>query len=329
MGTTMDSLGRILGTLLSALGTLVGVGGELGSVILPPLASVLHVLADVLQVVAPILPGVALGFAAWKVAALIAPMLGTLAGQLDTIGIKALMAVDNLALTPAAGAAAATGFGLAADGARGLEAAMGPIMWILAGIGLVIPTLITAFGSQDKAQDAVKKSADAMRQALQASKGAIDDNVRAVAAKTAQDAGILAMAPKWGVAGSTIVNAMLGQKDALQQVRLAAEAYNASQAAQSQAAYKNADGSYQSALAAGTLTEKTDDNTRASKDAFQAILANIGITSDEIDAQHQLKDALDGSGPATRTNAERLQGLATPRASPTPRSTWSRVRSTH
>ncbi|MCU1614711.1 MAG: hypothetical protein JWO98_2251, partial [Frankiales bacterium] len=50
MGTVLSSLGGILDALLTGLGSLVSAGGELGSVVLPPLAVALQALASVLQV---------------------------------------------------------------------------------------------------------------------------------------------------------------------------------------------------------------------------------------------------------------------------------------
>jgi hypothetical protein len=317
LGTTLSSLGDALGAVVAALGPLLSAGAELGSLIMPPLAAVLQVLASVLQVIEPILPGIALGFLAWKAAAIIAPLLGTLAGQLDTLGIKALIAADNMVISAASADVAAAGFGGLATAARGAEAAMGPIGWVLLAVGAAVPFLISKLSDQDGMQKKVKASADSMRQALQQSKGAIDDTVRATAAKQAQDDGLLAMAPKWGVATSTIVDALLGNKDAMDQVTAAQKRYENGLSSQSQAAYQHVQDLQNSgqattaaAMAAGTLSNKNDDLIRSSQEAGSAIGTLAGTTADEVKNQEELAAAIGGSADAAQRNAERLQGLA-------------------
>jgi hypothetical protein len=66
-GTALAAIGDIVGNLLPVLGEFLGAGVELASTVLPPLASVLGVVADLLKDLEPILPGVAAGFAAFKI----------------------------------------------------------------------------------------------------------------------------------------------------------------------------------------------------------------------------------------------------------------------
>jgi hypothetical protein len=306
MGTTLTALGDTLDALFRVLGEVTGAGSELGMVVLPALATVLHVLADVLGVISPLLPGIVLGFLAWKAAGAIAPLLGSLAGQLDTVGIKALMAADNLTLSKAAGAAAAAGFGAAATGARGLEAAMGPIGWIIAGVSLLVPLLM----GQSEADKKVESATQAMTQALQQSKGAIDDNVRASAALQAQTLGLFDAAAKWGVSQTDVMNALLGVPGAMDKVNSAAANYEAGLRGVDQAAYKNADGSYQQAYALGIHNQATDDAIRKS-DAWQSALTGLaGNTEVQIGKQQELAAVLAGSADAEEINARRLQAIA-------------------
>jgi hypothetical protein len=306
MGTVLSSLGSILDALLSSLGSLAAAGSDLGSMILPPLATVLGAIAGILQVLEPILPGLAIAFAAWKIAGIIAPLMSRMAGALDTIGIKALIAADGMLISSASAGVAAKTFGGAATAARGLEAALGPIGWIAAAVGLLIPL----FMGQDDAQKQVTDSAAAMTAALQQSHGVIDENVRSQAAAQAQANGLLDWAKTIGVAYSTVVDALLGVPGAMDDVTAASDAYNAAQAASGQAGYKNADGSYASALAAGKNSQATEKATEANN-KHRAALADVAQSvQDEITNQQVLAAAIGGSSDATELNKQRLQDLA-------------------
>jgi hypothetical protein len=91
-GSAFDSLGQIVGNLLPTIGELLGHGVELAEIVLPPVASALGVVSAVASGLGPILPAVALGFAAFRVAGVVAPMIATFAQQLaftSLIGGKA------------------------------------------------------------------------------------------------------------------------------------------------------------------------------------------------------------------------------------------------
>jgi hypothetical protein len=303
MGSTLASLGDIIGTLLSALGTLASEGAELGQAVLPALATVLGVLNTVLQAIAPVLPSIALGFAGWKVAGLLAPMLGSLATSLEDVGAKAMVSVAGMTGIEGAGIAAGTGFEVAANGARGLEAAMGPIGWVLLAIGLAVPALVSAFHSEDATQKQVKASAEAMTQALQQSKGAIDDNVRATAALQAQKNGLFDWAQKWGVSTSTVVDAMLGQQGAMETVASGAHAYADAQSRAADANLYSTDGTFE--LAGGYQKQA------AASDAALGSLTNLaGGVKGEIANQNALTTAINGSLTPAQVNAQRLQAIA-------------------
>jgi hypothetical protein len=303
MGSTLASLGDIIGTLLSALGTLASEGAELGQAVLPALATVLGVLNTVLQAIAPVLPSIALGFAGWKVAGLLAPMLGSLATSLEDVGAKAMVSVAGMTGIEGAGIAAGTGFEVAATGARGLEAAMGPIGWVLLAIGLAVPALVSAFHSEDATQKQVKASAEAMTQALQQSKGAIDDNVRATAALQAQKNGLFDWAQKWGVSTSTVVDAMLGQQGAMETVASGAHAYADAQSRAADANLYSTDGTFE--LAGGYQKQA------AASDAALGSLTNLaGGVKGEIANQNALTTAINGSLTPAQVNAQRLQAIA-------------------
>jgi hypothetical protein len=303
LATTLSSLGTILQNLFRALGTVASAGAELGSIVLPPLAAALGVVADVLEAIGPLLPGLILGFAALKVAGLLAPMFASLAASLETTGASAMVSVAGLTGIEGAGIAAGTGFEVAAAGARGLEAAMGPIGWIIAGISLVIPALVGGYDDVDAGQQAVTSSAEGMTSALEESKGAITDYVRAAAAKYAQDQGLLAMAPAWGVTTSQIVDALTGNEDALAAVTAGAEAYSAAQTAAGDAADTAGQGILGAAGSYYTAAIGSDA-------LLEALQKRAGQTETDVHNQQELAAALAGSGAAADDNATRLQALS-------------------
>jgi hypothetical protein len=140
--------------------------------------------------------------------------------------------------------------------------------------------------------------------------------VRATAAKQAQDDGLLDMAPKWGVATSTIVDALLGNKDAMDQVTAAQKRYENGLSSQSQAAYQHVQDLQNSgqattaaAMAAGTLANERR-LIRSRRRPARAIGTLAGTTAEEIKNQQELAAAIGGSADAAQRNAERLQGLA-------------------
>jgi len=302
-GVALGALGHALDSVLTSLGTLMGAGAELGSQVLPVLASALGALATVLQAISPILPGIVLGFAAFKVVGAITPMLGTLATKLETTGVNAALAAGEFVAMEGAGISAGIGMEAAAAGARGLQAAMGPIGWAMAAISLVVPALISHFGNQTASQDATKASAEALTQALQQSKGAIDENVRATAAMQAQKDGLFTWASTWQVSSSTVVDAILGNKDAMAQVQAAAEAYSGVQS-------KNIDLNNASAGGNVALNATYAGLAKGSDAALASIQGLAGTTATEVGNQAQLKAAMDGAADAAQANATRLQGLS-------------------
>jgi hypothetical protein len=159
MGTVLTSLGSILDSLFDTLGTVISAGAELGSTVLPPLAGALRVLADVLGALEPILPEPRPGVRGVEGRRPAGPDVrhpGDQAGDRRRLGHGVGGRLTGL---EAAGLAAGTGFEAAATGARGLEAAMGPIGWIIAGISLVIPLFTRSLGDQDAGQKRVTSSA--------------------------------------------------------------------------------------------------------------------------------------------------------------------------
>jgi hypothetical protein len=81
-GTAFTALGDTVGSLLPILGELLGQGVELAAAVLPTVAAAMGTVADVAGTLGPLLPAIAMGFAAFKIAGVVAPMVATLAQQL-------------------------------------------------------------------------------------------------------------------------------------------------------------------------------------------------------------------------------------------------------
>jgi cell wall-associated NlpC family hydrolase len=117
----------------------------------------------------------------------------------------------------------ATSIGLATTSIGGFRAAAGGLLGLLGGpVGLAIAGVAVAIGfltsqteDNSEATDQAARSQGELAQALEQSKGAIDANVRAAAAKEAADKGILDVADQLGIPLSLVTDAILGQGDAL------------------------------------------------------------------------------------------------------------------
>lgn len=302
-GIVLSSLGAALRELLTTLGTVAGQGAELGATVLPVLVDALRALNTVVSALAPELPGIALAFASWKIADTLGNGLGALANGLENIGSKAMVWTAAATGSQAAGEAMGTGFGLAADGARGLESAMGPLGLALAAVSLALPLLNRLMSQNDQYEKTVTSSVKDLNSALQQTNGVIDDTVRKQAALAAQKDGLLEYAQKWGVSSSTIVSAILGQNDAYTKVQGSAQAYAGSLRTQANASTNFTQAGEQQVV---NLKNQAD----ASDNVFGSLTKLKGGTDSTIANIQQLAAAMGGSSTATNDNSIRLQGLA-------------------
>jgi hypothetical protein len=85
-------------------------------------------------------------------------------------------------------------------------------------VGIAVAAFSMILSHNAEASEEAKQKQEAYADALRASKGAIDDNVRAVAAKALEEEGALQIAEQLGISLSTVTSATLGQKDALAQL---------------------------------------------------------------------------------------------------------------
>lgn len=110
------------------------------------------------------------------------------------------------------------GLGLAASGALLGFAAGGPIgAAVGAGTGALVGLGKALFGAKVGAVELKKETVD-FRQALEATNGAIDDNIRKLVLKSLQEEGLVDQARRLGIATSTLIDAALGQDKAVNKV---------------------------------------------------------------------------------------------------------------
>jgi hypothetical protein len=146
------------------------------------------------------------------------------------------------------------------------------------GIALGIATFaIGVFGSK---QGEAARRTDDLAAALRASKGAIDDNVRSVAAKNLQESGALDNAKKIGISLSELTDAYLGQGKAADKVKEFLRGYEDQLIAQGVPLQENA-----------ADTKKLVDEMEAKAAAARALLSLLDEESPKN--QQAIRDALD------------------------------------
>lgn len=150
----------------------------------------------------------------------IALLKGPVGGALETIGLKAMYARDALMSRG----------GLAKAGSSLVGAFGGP--WVLAIAGAVTGlTLLTEWlGRSSVSTEQAAAYQDRLTDALEESNGALDENVRAIAAREAAeteigDGNLLTVSRELGIELPRVTDALLGNKDAYDQIEGAADAY--------------------------------------------------------------------------------------------------------
>lgn len=197
---TFPQVTAALGSLVQAAISLVSALAPLGTVML----NLITVAAGLIQwftsfgpVLSIVAGGALAAFGAFKLWALIGPILAAVAAKVYT-------ATDSV-----------VALGIAID------ATSGPIGWVVAGIGALVAVLgISAAASQSNTQ-----ATDAYTSALQQSNGALDENIRKQVAKNLSDAGLLTTAKQYHLQLSTVTDAVLGNKAAMDQVEAATNKY--------------------------------------------------------------------------------------------------------
>ena len=201
-----------LGELL--VGPMTGLVGLLTDALIPAFEFTIGVVGDAVEMFTD-LPGpvqVAIG-----ALAAVALLKGPMSSFATTVATK----IGDLV----------TGIGSATTSVGGFRTAAGGLMGFFGGPwGLAVAGAVTGlsllssgmFSSREATEEAQAAQRD-FAAALRESRGAIDDNVRAAAAKAAQDAGLLDLADDMGISLALVTDAVLGNRDAYDElmVRLA------------------------------------------------------------------------------------------------------------
>jgi TP901 family phage tail tape measure protein len=204
-----------------AQNTITDAAIDIGGTFLPALASAASVVADLARGF-QMLPG--------PVKAIVT-VLGAAAGGLTLVGGAAIIAVPKLVAfrTTMTTLASSSTTAVSTIGRFGTIMA-GP--WGLAiGAGItVLGGLIAALGATGGASEDAASYTDDLTGALKESNGAINDNIRALAAQKAADTAIgdsnlLAVAKAAGISLPTVTDALLGNRHALDEVNGALDAY--------------------------------------------------------------------------------------------------------
>lgn len=159
---------------------------------------VLNVLSGILGVVGPIATqlGGVLGVVISVAGAF--RLLNTVTGTLQTVGAGVADFASKL--------------GAAGENAGGAKSKFGVLTSFIGGpLGIALGVGAVAFGLFGQKQAEAATRATDLASALRASKGAIDGNVRSVAAKNLQDMGALTLAKSLGISLSDVTDAYLGQ----------------------------------------------------------------------------------------------------------------------
>jgi hypothetical protein len=198
--TTFPLVTRTLGDLVSGVVQLVEALSPVGTVVL----SIIDVVAQ---------------FVGWLGS--FGPALGVVAGAAAAAfaAFKLWEAVGPILSAVTTAAEAATG-GVTALGIA-MDAASGPIGWVIAGIA----ALTAAVGIGVAATQQNTQATYDYASALQQSNGALDDNIRKQVAKNLSDAGLLQTAKEYHLQLSTVTDAVLDNTDAMKKVNDAAQKY--------------------------------------------------------------------------------------------------------
>lgn len=195
--------------------------------------------------------------------------------------------------------------GLATGGIASLSGAMGgPLGLAVAGLSIGLPLLSSLFGdNEDEANKAARANSN-LAKALEESEGVINENVRAAAALDAQEKGLLDAADQAGIARSRVTDALLGNRDAYDEVRGALGAFMEEE---------TRGGGKTGARVAPQLTE-AGRAASAARDELDQLIPTVEETRAQqeqlADATEESTTAQDGMTEATDTGAKSAEEQA-------------------
>lgn len=260
--TTGRGLEAVIGTASTALGTLGNIAGSASSAISADLLAITPAVNVALQAIdklsSPETVGAAAGaFAAWKLGSPIQSGLQSISNGFTNVAVKAVESGGLIGKTAGAAEGAASGFGKMADvmgGPWGIA--------IGAGIGL-LSGLAGSLMSASHATDAVTLSQQNLTDAVSKDSGAAGQNTAALVAQTLASSGLSDAASQAGVSTTTWTEAVLGNKDAQQQVVDAVNKTNQAQQQQQLTTDENA-------RSAGKFSGELQDATTSAQAAAVA-----------------------------------------------------------
>ena len=290
-----------LGSLVMAVGNIVSAASPLGGVVLEALELVATAIASidpsVLQAVAVVAGSAYTAFVAYRALSGLPALFQSIAGGASSMG---------------------AGFGAAATGAQRFQAAMG-----LVGLAVGAASAIySAFASRN--QEVATATAN-YTDALIQSNGAIDENVRLTALKKAQDDGAIEQGKMLGLSTNDVVDAYLGQADALAKIDPAYAAATKTQLAKVNAdqadastmsdlmvahlELKNKVGDSNTALTdAKTKAQQHAEVTGAASRAQQDYARSVYTATDYVNEQKAALDAWKSAVESAITNTLSLEG---------------------
>ncbi|WP_100499687.1 phage tail tape measure protein [Geodermatophilus chilensis] len=203
-------------------------------------------------------------------------------------------------------AAAVLGWSLANEGAvsstgrlRGAAAGLlgvfgGPWGLAIAGVVTGVSLLASVLGDSSDSSDDAASSADNLTAALEQTKGAIDDTVRAAAAKDLVDNGLNDWARRLGIDVTVMTDAILGVPGALDEVNGAFDTYIG--------------GQRQDIVdATGAINAGFTDQGIAARDARAAFGELAGATGETVTKQQEIAAATAATGDAMNTSLAQTQ----------------------
>jgi hypothetical protein len=202
--TQLPVVEHTLAQVAEAAGKIVAALAPLGSASLSSIGLLARAINEIpmstLQVLAPTIVAAVVAFKGFNAASEAATKLQKFASGLDSAGAVSGKLGGLL--------------GVASSGLRGLGIAGLVAVPIIGG-------LVSILGRQQAAQAAARAEVDSYTQALLASNGAIDANVKQMIAKNLSDKGAFDAASRLGISQKTLTDALLGSESALARVNSA------------------------------------------------------------------------------------------------------------
>lgn len=218
---------------------------------------------------------------------------GPLKDTFDDLALKALYLGDNITGT-AAKFSTLRGAGSSLIGLLG-----GPWGIAVTGATLGLGFLVDKLGSSDAVAKAAESAQRGFADALKQTKGAIDENVRAAAAKAAQDSGLLELADNLGLSLPQVTDAVLGNKGAYDALTAASDRYL-------QAALNRSQGDTTTAEFVGAL-EATDRFRTGLDTLAPTVQANRDSQKQLAAATQGTNEALGGTEQSANSFADQME----------------------